>query len=86
VNVEGLSIGRIVHYVMPDDCDWVDFNGLPVSGQHYPAIIVGIEAQNEIDAIVNLHVFHNAPSAGFRDRVYYSDEKTSGTWHWPERV
>lgn len=90
---EGLTEGRIVHYVMPD-------------GRHRPAIIVRVWNK---DGTVNLTVFtdwtndsHGTDLRGinyamgadcangvmWRSSVLYDANKDPlpGTWHWIERA
>ena len=71
------SIGRIVHYVLPN-------------GQHRPAIIVNCWPGSDR---VNLTVFPDLANDHGTNRVESAasarlDESTApepGTWHWPER-
>ena len=68
------SVGRIAHFV--DAQQW-----------HLAAIITGTTVEGGAD----LHVFPYRTKGGefaaAHDEgvVAYSDEKTPGTWHWPER-
>jgi hypothetical protein len=88
--MEGLTIGRIVHYVME--------SGLS-QGAHRPAIVV--RDWNKENGLVQLQVFTdsmsdryvaddyefgNSPNVLHRASVRYSENKEEGTWHWPERV
>lgn len=86
--MEGLTEGRIVHYVMPDgrsaaECRpglvvkvWRDGNGSPPG-----------------NGVCNLQVFTDGMNDGpayitgiaWKTSVVYSAEGAPGTWHWPER-
>jgi hypothetical protein len=81
--MEKITIGRIVHFIMPD-------------GNHRPAIVV--EDWKGKDDHINLQVFldgDNDLSAPHHERQYGSAWRTSvkyapakknepGTFHWPE--
>lgn len=94
--MEGLTEGRVVHYVMPD-------------GKHCPAIIV--RNWDELAGTSNLTVFPDwnndagyteADKQALRDQgidpeevkrglfwktsVVYSEDKEPNTWHWIERA
>ncbi len=92
--IEGLTEGRIVHYVLE-------------SGQHRPAIVVRDWKQE--NGLVNLQVFTDGWNDRFkvthlvrlgeqetvisidqnvvwRTSVYYSEAKEPGTWHWIEKA
>lgn len=88
--MEGLSEGRIVHYVLSN-------------GEHRPAIVVRNWSNPEIpgsDGMVNLIVFSDgsndsgAVSGNVSEQglfwatsAHYGSEGTEHhTWHWPERV
>lgn len=83
--MDGLTEGRIVHYVMPDG------NSI---GQHRPAIVVNAWGGNPTDGRVNLQVFTDFGNDGkdFESGRYwatsapYSEEPKPGTWHWIERA
>lgn len=76
--MEGLTEGRIVHFVMPD-------------GQHRGAIITKVWDQG---GCCNLSVFADwsndkiLPATGlvWETSVLFSEEKTPDTWHWIERT
>ncbi len=85
------SIGRIVHYVIPD--------GYRNAGETRPAILVRI--WNDMDhptnpGMSNILVFtdgSNDSAAGhalavpeWTGSVSFSAERTPGTWHWPPFV
>lgn len=77
------SIGRIVHYV-----------SLGSAGGEYPSVcraatITELDADpdaNPDDVFVGLAVLN--PEGMFFNRTVLQDEddKTGGTWHWPERI
>lgn len=86
--MDGLQIGRIVHYVLSKS----DPINLEKVGEHRAAIITDIEEKYE--GVVSLRVFLN----GERDtwHVQYQDgfqavcypdlsNNDPGTWHWIER-
>lgn len=76
------SLGRMVHYVIPDGC--------ANAGDHRPAIIVRVWPDT-----VNLQVFFDGDGTPhlndgqlntlWKLSVPYSAEPKAGTWHWPER-
>jgi hypothetical protein len=89
------SVGRIVHYVLPD--------GSPRAGEHRAAVITGYFGNAEIlgASPANLTVFFDQPDdvAGglmkhgleiYQGRAFSAsqdeDTKAPGTWHWPERT
>lgn len=70
--MEGLQVGRIVHFVTMD-------------GEHLAGIISHI--WNAQTGMVNLHVFHPLrEKTQFFSSVGYSAEAFAYTWHYPERV
>lgn len=92
-SLDGLAVGRIVHYVMPN-------------GQHRPAVVVRVWGEEMCPAgeTVQLQVFTdgsndaNAPGGHpqFASGLYWAtsvkhSEPVAGvgtgahTWHWPER-
>lgn len=85
--MDGLTEGRIVHYVMHDG------NSI---GQHRPAIIVnawkGVYESPEWR--VNLQVFMDFGNDGkeyesgryWATSVPYSEEPKPATWHWIEKA
>lgn len=82
--MEGLTEGRIVHYVLPDGRS---------AGEHRPALVVKVWNQ---DGTANLHVFtdftndYSAPEGEtgtlWATSVPYSEGKEPRTWHWIERA
>ncbi len=95
--IEGLTEGRIVHYVLEG------------KGDHRPAIVVRDWKQE--NGLVNLQVFTDGWNDGFkvthlvqvgeqqvegvlaidqnviwRTSIHYDEYKEPGTWHWPERA
>lgn len=89
--MEGVTEGRIVHYVLPESKRFG-------KGQHRPAIIVNAHGRELVDGKANLIVFldgtndfdldvNGVPALiMWADSANYSDDYESGTWHWPERV
>lgn len=82
--MEGLAVGRLVHYVA---------YGTP--GGEFPAEVCRAAVITEIDDMelwntsesypVGLCVM-NPTGLFFNRHVTYSENKTPGTWHWPEKV
>lgn len=75
MKLEGLQVGRIVHFVAPR------------SGAHYAAVITDIRDAGV--GGVDLYIFPCRDSIGglFLPNVWYSDREIEpGSWHWPERV
>jgi hypothetical protein len=93
--MDGLTEGRIVHYVMPN-------------GQHRPAIVVKVWNSN---GMANLQVFTDGPNdlpftleekeqfSNFgmvladvhhghvwKTSILFSEEPKLGTWHWIEKA
>jgi hypothetical protein len=64
------SIGRIVHFRVPDNRQ----NG---DADIAPAIVTAVHGPES----VNLAVFHNAPGASFHEAVPFGTDP--GHWHWP---
>ena len=91
--MEGLTEGRIVHYVLPDG---------PHAGEHRPAIIVKVWRQGDgsppANGYSNLLVFldgANDGPAGSADAgsvlhwatsIEYSEDPRPRTWHWIEKA
>ncbi len=86
--MEGLTEGRIVHYVMPN-------------GEHRPAIVVNVwKVSGSCEGYVNLVVFVDGSNDVKSTRevldiattlwetsVCFDDkEKPSHTWHWIEKA
>lgn len=90
--MDGLTEGRIVHYVMP-------------SGEHRPAIVVRDWHSTSDDGYVNLLVFtdgyndsNNLPESLASEKenikrgtfwapsVFYDADKKTHTWHWIEKA
>ncbi len=73
--MDGLTEGRIVHYVMPN-------------GKHRPAVVVEVW---DGKGAVNLQVFTDsmndgAPNVQWQTSVPFSESPEAGTWHWIERA
>jgi hypothetical protein len=86
--MDGLTEGRIVHYVMQEG------NSI---GQHRPAIVVNAWkhiSEHQADGRVNLSVFTDFGNDGkqfesgqyWATSVPYSEEPIPGTWHWIEKA
>ncbi len=81
--MEGLTEGRIVHWVVPHG---------PSAGQHRPAIVVRVWRRDDGGVpLVQLQVFTDASNDGFTNAhwatsVHYDEAKGPGTWHWIERA
>lgn len=79
--MEGLTEGRIVHYVLQDGRS---------RGEHRPAIIVKVWSQE--DASCNLLVFTDKTNDGYDDPVQwvtsrcYEASGIPGSWHWIEKA
>ena len=89
--MDGLTEGRIVHYVLPDGRS---------KGEHRPAIVVKVWRVGEAsyppeNGVSNLQVFtdfsndydgdHPGHTGQFwATSVEYNAEKELGTWHWIE--
>lgn len=80
------SVGRIVHYVIPDG---------RAPGDHRPAIIVRIWGPPHPGVACQLQVFMDgdgslsndvAPNVVWRTSVVQDSSGKLGTWHWPEPV
>lgn len=78
--MEGLTEGRIVHFVVPN-------------GQHRPAIVTRV--WNPQSGMVTLNVFADEPNdtdwakgknVVCETSVEYSEEPRPRTWHWIERA
>lgn len=82
--MEGLTVGRIVHYVMPNS-------------EHRPAIVVKV--WNNINGLVNVRVFTDGENDHFPIgwhsehpdwvtliRFDDSPSPANNTWHWIERA
>lgn len=74
--MEGLGIGRIVHYVA-----YGTPGGEYPAGAHRAAIVT--EIVNKEKGIIGLCVL-NPTGMFFNTNIEYSAGGTAGTWHWPE--
>lgn len=80
--MEGLTAGRIVHFVVPNT---------PEPHPHRPAIVTRV--WNDA-GMVQLQVFTDGtndgewgkPNVVWETSVAYSEEPTPRTWHWIERA
>jgi hypothetical protein len=87
--MEGLTEGRIVHFVLPDG---------PHAGEHRPAIVVKVWRQGDgtppANGYSNLLVFMDGTNDGdqfagclsWQTSVVYSDQAARRTWHWIEKA
>lgn len=85
--MEGLTEGRIVHYVMNEGRS---------KGQHRPAIVVRVwsdYADDQGRPLIQLQVFTDQTNDDYqtgtiwRTSVHFDEEaKEPGTWHWIERA
>jgi hypothetical protein len=87
--MDGLTEGRIVHYVLPDG---------PSKGQHRPAVVVRVWREvSGCEGYVNLRLFmdgQNDMEYKTRDHTKYehltsvcfSADARPGTWHWIEKA
>jgi hypothetical protein len=81
--MDGLTEGRIVHFVMDSG---------PREGDHRPAIVVRV--WDKTAGYVNLQVFtdstndgpENASGVVWKGSRSYSETKEPGTWHWIEKA
>lgn len=92
--MEGLTEGRIVHYVL-SDYDWSQtMKSAPHAGEHRPAIVVKVWGAN---GTANLQVFTDSnyaqdtndhrPQVMWKTSVVFDEvEKKPGTWHWIEKA
>lgn len=79
--MDGLTEGRIVHYVLPHG---------PSRGEHRPAIVVKVWSKDM--GTVNLQVFTDGSNDGenyaagvlWQTSIVYSEDKEPDTWHWIE--
>lgn len=85
--MEGLTEGRIVHYVMEDG---------PSKGEVRPAIVVRVwrdRGQAQANGCCQLQVFTDGGNDGpqfaggiiWRTSRLYDEAGAPGTWHWPTR-
>ena len=88
--MEGLTVGRIVHYVLPSG---------PSKGDHRPAMVTRVwQPGGCIEGICQLQVFTDGSNDGlanveWRTSVRHHEPPIGSgephelnTWHWPERV
>jgi hypothetical protein len=76
--IEGLTEGRMVHFVMPN-------------GKHRPAVIV--QVWDRWQGTSNLQVFTDGNNDGgwgggglyWATSIMYSEDAKPSTWHWIER-
>lgn len=87
--MEGLTEGRIVHYVLPDG---------PHAGEHRPAMVVKVWRRGDgsppANGYSNLLVFMDGTNDGpqfggcvhWATSIEYSTEMRPRTWHWIEKA
>lgn len=75
--MDGLSVGRIVHYVA-----YGTPGGEYPAGAHRAAIITEL---SDNDQIVSLCIL-NPTGMFYTKSVPYDAEFGPGSWHWPEKV
>ncbi len=92
--MEGLTEGRIVHYIpLADGGDGAEL----ASDRHCAAMVVRVfEPGGGPDGEANLLVFLDGSNDGFGDTPNsptrwvtsrkFSETNEPGTWHWPERT
>lgn len=81
--IEGLTAGRMVHYVMGEG---------PHAGDHRPAIVVKVWSKTS--GTSNLQLFVDGQNDGYpagqnvvwKTSVVYSAEPKPNTWHFIERA
>lgn len=93
--MQGLTEGRIVHFVLPDDKHMANVREDAV-GKHVPAMVVLVcpKSWGYPDGAVNLQLFVDGsndikgwnPQYGsiWATSVQYDPEGAGGTWHWIE--
>lgn len=74
--MDGLTIGRMVHYVIHD-------------GSHYAAIVTAVPDHEK--GVIDVVVFPPSkasalPATFVIEPAQYSEGKEPGTWHWIERA
>jgi hypothetical protein len=80
-----VSVGRIVHYILPDG---------PSKGEHRPAIVVYVWPESSYPGgdTVQLQVFTDGSNDGaiYESGIVWQTSVHEGTdpctWHWPERI
>lgn len=79
--MDGLTEGRIVHYVLPDG---------PHAGEHRPAIVVKIWSGSYVNLVVFVDGTNDGPQFGgcilWATSIEHSPEPKPRTWHWIERA
>jgi hypothetical protein len=77
VEMDGLTVGRMVHYVA-----YGTPKGEYEAGAHRAAVVA--EVFDKEAGIVKLAIFN--PTGIHWNESTYSEEKTPGTWHWIEKA
>ena len=93
-SMDGLTEGRMVHYVLPD-------SGNRSPGEHRPATVVKVwraaaDPSGPDKGCCNLQVFtdfsndfssgHGSDGRLWATSVVYDADKKPGTWHWIEQA
>lgn len=84
--MDGLTEGRMVHFVMGDDSNHPN--------SHRPAVVVNAWGGNPPEGRVNLQVFTDFGNDGkayesgthWATSVPYSEDPKPYTWHWIEKA
>lgn len=76
-----VSVGRVVLFVPKrGDIEFSDANSMVI-----PAIVTKVWSELTYkESEVNLRIFPDNPHTTWRTFVPYDENKTPGTWHWPE--
>lgn len=84
--MDGLTPGRMVHYVMTEiDAAWEELSdGRP--GAHRAAVVVSVAVTEAFPVTANLHVHTDSSHVLWRRNVPYSEGNEPGTWHWIEKA
>lgn len=79
--MNGLAVGRIVHFTAPD------YNGTKVNGELPLACHAAIVTRlvDEEKGVINLQWFDDN-SRHVARRVIHSEQPKENAWHWPERT
>lgn len=73
-----LSVGRRVHYVYKGQCRYADVSYVFPNGT--ANLVVGLDGLNDRSLGGSFENLHKWQTSVRRD-----DEKTDGSWHWPEK-
>jgi hypothetical protein len=91
--MEGLTEGRMVHYVLSEWDESTTVKPAPNQGEHRPAVVVKVWGASGTS---NLQVFTDSdpkqqtndcrPPLMWKTSVVYDETGKPGTWHWIERA